>query len=261
MTSAARANVPLQDTSSERLIDHYDLVLAFDYENINTSIKVTARALKDRLAAVGLGASHGKTLHVVAHSMGGLVARWLIEQEGGSRIVQHLVTLGTPHAGSPWPTIETWATAALAIGLNGLSQVAWPLKLIADLAGAVEAVDVTLDEMAPNSPFLTDLGQSNDPQVPYTLLIGNTSIIPAAVANGTLQELLTRLAPQRVLHDVTTLAFLNKPNDIAVAVSSARAVPQPRVPAPVVAEVACDHISFFTADAGRRALLEALRRA
>jgi pimeloyl-ACP methyl ester carboxylesterase len=233
-------------------------VLAFDYENINTSIENTARALKERLAAVGLVANHGKTLHVVAHSMGGLVARWLIERDEGDRIVQHLVALGTPHAGSPWPTIENWATAALAIGLNGLSQMAWPLKLIGDLAGAVETVDVALDEMAPNSPLLTELGQSA--KVPYTLLIGDTSIIPAALADGTVQALLARLAPQRVLHDVTALAFLNKPNDIAVVVTSAGAVPDRRLPVAVVSQVACDHITFFTSDAGRRALLEVLKQ-
>ena len=65
-----------------------------------------ARALKDRLDAVGLGPDHSKTLHVAAHSMGGLVLRWFIEREGGDKVVQHLVTLGTPHAGSPWPTIQ-----------------------------------------------------------------------------------------------------------------------------------------------------------
>jgi hypothetical protein len=250
----------LHVAAPERIADLYDLVLAFDYENIKTSIKDTARALKERLAAVGLAADHGKTLHVVAHSMGRLVVRWLIERDYGNRIVQHLVTLGTPHAGSPWPTIENWATAALAIGLNGLSQMAWPLKLIGDLAGAVETVDVALNEMAPNSPLLTDLGHSADPKVPYTLLIGDTSIIPAAVSDGTMQALLARLVPQRALHDVTALAFLNEPNDIAVAVTSAGAVPLPRVPAAVTSEVACDHITFFTSDAGRRALLEVLKQ-
>ena len=38
-----------------------------------------------------------------------------------------------------------------------------------------------LDEMAPNSAFMKDLARSGDPRVPCTLLIGNTSIIPAAI--------------------------------------------------------------------------------
>jgi hypothetical protein len=49
----------------------YDLVLAFDYENLNTPIQELGQQLGQRLAAVGLGPNHGKTLHIVAHSMGG----------------------------------------------------------------------------------------------------------------------------------------------------------------------------------------------
>ena len=53
------------------LKSRYDLVLTFDYENLNTPIEDIARSLKQRLEAVGLGAGHGKTLHIAAHSMGG----------------------------------------------------------------------------------------------------------------------------------------------------------------------------------------------
>ncbi len=258
MTSSSRVPVALLNAAPQCIGDRYDLVLAFDYENIHTDIETTARALKDKLAAIGLGPDHGKTLHIVAHSMGGLVARWFIEREHGNRVAQHLVTLGTPHAGSPWPTIEGWATAALALGLNGLGAAAWPVTVLGHLAGAIETVDVTLDEMAPNSPFLATLGQSPDPKTPYTLLVGNTSIIPRAAGDGTLQALLARLEPQRVLHTATALAFFNKPNDIAVAVSSAQALPSGRAPAPKTIEVACDHVTFFSSDVGRQALLDAL---
>jgi len=48
----------------------YDLVLTFDYENLHTTIEENARSLKLRLESVGLGANHGKKLHIVAHSMG-----------------------------------------------------------------------------------------------------------------------------------------------------------------------------------------------
>lgn len=261
MTPSSRAQIALLNAQPQRIGDRYDLVLAFDYENIHTGIEATARALKAKLAAIGLGPGHGKTLHVAAHSMGGLVSRWFIEREQGNLVVQHLVTLGTPHAGSPWPTIEGWATTALALGLNGLSAIAWPTKILGSIAGAIETVDVTLDQMAPTSAFLTELGQSADPGTPYTLLVGNTSIVPRAAADGTLQSLLARLSPQRVLHAATAVAFLSKPNDIAVAVPSAQAVPGGRMPAPKVAEVACDHITFFSSDAGRSALLDALSQA
>src|SRR5262249_46622135 len=156
-------------------------------------------------------------------------------------------------------TLEGWATSALAIGLNGLGQVAWPVRLLGDLATAIETVDVALDQMEPSSPFLETLAQSSDPQTPYTLLVGNTSIIPAAVANGMLAKLLSRLSPQRVLHTTASLAFFGHPNDIAVSVTSAESVPTARGPAPHATEVACDHITFFTSNEGRQALLEALQ--
>lgn len=261
MVSSSRAEVALLGATPQRIADLYDLILTFDYENINTGIEATARGLKERLAAVGLGPDHGKTLHIVAHSMGGLVARWFIEREGGGRVVQYLVTLGTPHAGSPWPTLQGWATAGLALALNGLSQVAWPAKLLGDLVAAVEAVDVTLDQMAPDSNFLADLARSTDPKMPYTLLVGNTSVIPTALEDGKVAGLLARLSPQRVLHAATTLAFLRAPNDVAVGVVSAKAVPEGREPPPRVEELGCDHLTFFSSDAGRQALLAAMQRA
>ncbi|MEH2269427.1 MAG: caspase family protein, partial [Nostoc sp.] len=61
----------------------YDLVLAFDYENLNTKIEETANILKQQLEKVGLKEGHKKTLHIVAHSMGGLVSRTFIELQSG----------------------------------------------------------------------------------------------------------------------------------------------------------------------------------
>ena len=37
---------------------------------------------------------------IIAHSMGGLDARWFIEKLDGDRFVDDLITLGTPHQGS-----------------------------------------------------------------------------------------------------------------------------------------------------------------
>lgn len=43
----------------------------------------------------------GQKVHIVAHSMGGLVARSAIEQHGAAAHVDTLITLGTPHSGMP----------------------------------------------------------------------------------------------------------------------------------------------------------------
>jgi pimeloyl-ACP methyl ester carboxylesterase len=41
-------------------------------------------------------------IHVVGHSLGGLIARYHVQKQGGDRRVHSLVTLGTPHQGSLW---------------------------------------------------------------------------------------------------------------------------------------------------------------
>ncbi|MDJ0575695.1 MAG: hypothetical protein QNJ65_11080 [Xenococcaceae cyanobacterium MO_234.B1] len=179
----------------QSLTDIYDLVLAFDYENLNTSIATLAEQLGQRLTAIGLEANHEKTLHIVAHSMGGLVARSFIEQKGGDLVVQHLIMLGTPNGGSPWSTVQDWAFTALTIGLNGLSVSGFPLAALGNLLGAVEAIDINLDQMKPGSDFLTALGDCADPGIPYTILAGNTSLIPPpdAATTNKLQTLLGKL--------------------------------------------------------------------
>jgi pimeloyl-ACP methyl ester carboxylesterase len=246
------------------LAGQYDLILTFDYESINTTIEQTARDLKQRLAAVGLGDNHGKTLHVVAHSMGGLVSRWFIEREGGNRVVQQLVLVGTPSAGSPWPTVQDWAFASLALVLNGLTTVAWPVKAIGSLVSATESIDVSLDQMNPRSPFLATLAGSPDPGIPYTVLAGNTSVIPAAKASdpgkskNRLARLWDKIKKTNWTHAGANLAFFNQPNDIAVSVVSIRSVPDSRSPKPVKVEVACDHVSYFSTQVGLQALADAL---
>ena len=253
--SDVMAHPPLQFLSRR-----YDLVLTFDYENLKTSIEENARLLKSRLADAGLGAGHGKDFHIVAHSMGGLVSRWFIEREGGNQVVQHLVMFGTPNAGSPWPTVEDWALRALSMGLNGLSPVVWPAKLLGSLLSAIEKIDVTLDEMHPNSEFLKALMASPDPGVKYTIIAGNTSLIAPTKTNpqSRLARLFSRLKPRKALQGAVALAFFGQPNDIAVSVRSIKSLPAGRSVAPTLIEVACDHLTYFSTETGLRALADAL---
>ncbi|NEO13600.1 MULTISPECIES: caspase family protein [unclassified Moorena] len=237
------------------LSEYYDLVLTFDYENINTTIEKNAQLLKQRLEVVGLKPSHGKVLHIIAHSMGGLVSRWFIEREKGNQIVQHLVMLGTPNGGSPWSSVHAWVTTTLAIGLNGFSTVAWPTAVLGSLLATTEIIDVSLDQMQPGSKFLKSLAASPDPGVPYTIIAGNTSIIPAAVVSGQLERLMQKL------RKVVELPFFGQPNDIAVTVQSIKSVSGGRLPQPQTHEVACDHLTYFSDQAGLSALGVALTQA
>lgn len=233
----------------------YDLVLAFDYESINTPIGNHARSLKKRLREVGLGPNHGKTLHIIAHSMGGLVSRWFIEQEDGNQVVQHLILLGTPSGGSPWPQTVAGLTTLLAMVLNGLSTIVFPLKVLASAVERIETIDVTLDEMEPDSDFIQELSASNDPGVPYTVIAGNITLInPADSPQKALAE---KLAAR--LKALMKLPFFGVPNDLAVTVESIKSIPSGRTPAPVMVEVACDHLVYFTDPVGVKSLGDAVQ--
>jgi pimeloyl-ACP methyl ester carboxylesterase len=228
--------------------DRYDLILTFDYENLQDPIAETAGSLKERLAAVGLGPGHGKHLDIVAHSMGGLVSRWFIEQEGGNRLVRRLVMVGTPNGGSPWPQVHDWAITALAVGLNELSKALWPATVLAGLVRMIEAVNVTLDQMVPGSGFLRDLHASPDPKIPYLLISGDTSLIAAPGGDeerrSKVQRLLSRLWSDRTKYYLADLFFSGSANDIAVSIASMKTLSAEHEPREI-GTVACDHLSYF----------------
>lgn len=251
----ARSAKIFLEGQEKSLSEIYDLVLAFDYENLNTPIGTLAEQLRDRLKAVGLDANHGKTLHIVAHSMGGLVSRSFIEQKGGNQVVQHLIMLGTPNAGSPWSTVQDWATTTLAIGINSLSMVAMPIKIIGSLVAAIEAIDINLDQMKPGSDFLIALRDCADPKIPYTILAGNTSLIqpPEEEETNKIKALLAKLGKSAV-----EFPFFGQPNDIAVTVQSIKGVPQERSPQATIQEVACDHLVYFKHPDGLQSLAQAV---
>ncbi|MFZ1024693.1 MAG: caspase family protein [Limnoraphis robusta] len=266
MVPSVRKAIVDVDGQKRSLGELYDLILTFDYENIQTPIEENARLLGQKLQEVGLGENHGKRLDIVAHSMGGLVSRWFIEREGGNQVVQHLVMLGTPNDGSPWPTIQDWAFATLGFGLNQLSEIVWPTKIVAYLLEFLEANDCSLEQMCPDSTLLKELAENPDPHVPYTIISGNLSIISKALEvqpnkqSSLLERLMSNLF-EKTKGRVLDLVFFKQPNDIAVALTSIKNVNLNRLPQPrILPDIACDHLSYFTHQAGLDALATALNQ-
>ncbi|MFT5917205.1 MAG: pimeloyl-ACP methyl ester carboxylesterase [Flammeovirgaceae bacterium] len=266
MTKSMRKGVmKLEDGSEFRLSDKYDLALTFDYENLNTQIQETARLFKQRLEAVGLGEGHGKTLHIVAHSMGGLVSRWMIEKEGGDKMVQHLIQLGTPNGGSAWSDVYNWSKVAIGFVMGKVSIASVylaPLSFL--LKKASDNLFITLGQMNAKSDFYKDLnGSSYDPKIPYTIICGNTSKIPR-MQDEEVQSMMKKIiagignkAESVILNDL----IFRTENDIAVALESIKAVSEMREFPPVKIEVACDHMSYFVTDAGLDALVKTVYEA
>lgn len=246
----------------------YDLVLTFDYENLNTEIQTTAKDLKQRLAEVGLEANHDKDLTIIAHSMGGLVARWFIEKEGGNAIVNHLIQVGTPNGGSPWSDVYQLSTALLTQVVNGaafLQPYLLTLNLLGRFAGQLFK---TLEQMDPDdSGFLRSLNDGSDPMVPYTLIAGNTQLIPMTAETmkkqaNILQKALERFRNGERYYRILDDFLFDKPNDIAVAVESIYLIPGSenwQTP-PKQISVGCDHISYFATPMGLEALAQAILR-
>ena len=81
-------------------------VLVFPYDwrlDITENATGLADAVRRRWWSRGVPArvAEEDRVLIVAHSMGGLLARYYIEHLGGHRAVRHLITAGTPHRGAP----------------------------------------------------------------------------------------------------------------------------------------------------------------
>lgn len=53
-----------------------------------------------------------RSFHILGHSKGGLIAREYVQHFGGSSRVKSLITLGTPHHGTPTAAIGVWLMGA-----------------------------------------------------------------------------------------------------------------------------------------------------
>lgn len=60
--------------------------------------------IAERVAALARLSSHGRPLTIVGHSLGGLLARWYLQELGGAvdqgGPVDRLITIASPHAGT-----------------------------------------------------------------------------------------------------------------------------------------------------------------
>lgn len=91
--------------------------------------------------------------HIIGHSMGGLIARHYIQYCGGDKRVQSLITLGSPHHGTP--------TAIIGVGLMGLGLLSTsPLQML------------------PKSKLIKKLHQENfPPHIPLTSVFSRQDVI------------------------------------------------------------------------------------
>lgn len=220
----------------------FDLVLTFDYENLNTKIEVTAARLADKLAAAGITPASGKKITILAHSMGGLVARYFIENLQGNKVVSQLIMAGTPNGGSAIAKATAYRDFLMPLLTLAINS-AWGIPAAGVLLAILKhskMVTPTLEQMYIDHPdgFLKNLAKTADPGVRYSIVAGN------------LHDFLNQNAGQKALMDKLLglggkLFYGNEPNDLAVSIESIKAVPATRTPAPEAAVVAGNHLNYF----------------
>jgi triacylglycerol lipase len=74
-------------------------VLTVDYSPLTTDVRAAAADLADHVEQLVADSGYER-LHVIGHSLGGLIARYYVQRLGGHERVHTLVTLGTPHGGT-----------------------------------------------------------------------------------------------------------------------------------------------------------------
>lgn len=74
-------------------------IITVNYSPLSDNIRAVAKRLADVVESVVHSTGYER-VHVVGHSMGGLIGRYYVQRMGGDERVHTLVTLGSPHGGT-----------------------------------------------------------------------------------------------------------------------------------------------------------------
>lgn len=83
-------------------------VSTLNYNSLRGDVRTIAARLAEEVEALVAETGYER-IHIIGHSLGGVVARYYVTRLGGDERVHTLVTLGTPHSGT-W-TAYAWPSA------------------------------------------------------------------------------------------------------------------------------------------------------
>jgi pimeloyl-ACP methyl ester carboxylesterase len=131
-------------------------------------------------------------VHVVGHSLGGLIARYYVQRLGGDRRVESLVTLGTPHQGSRWAhLLPTPLVRQLRPGSSLLQELAQPVP---SCRTRITAVYSDLDQVV----VPTSSGRCDHPDLgARNVLVRGVGHMSLPIHRGVLDEVAATLAGVR----------------------------------------------------------------
>jgi len=130
----------------------------FPYEWRDSNI-LTAGLLKQKIQDVKNETKISK-VDLVAHSMGGLVARYYIEEPGYQDDVDQLITLGTPHKGAPESYLKWEAGEGFEDPLDKIAKAIFQIEAHVmgynDLKEYIQARVKSVQELLPDYDYLKE---------------------------------------------------------------------------------------------------------
>jgi hypothetical protein len=225
----------------------YHHLLTWDYEafgiNVQDNGEYLANALKQDC---GFGADDEITVHIYAHGSGCLVSRWAIELSGGYQFIDRLVMAGPPNNGSTLANVGRGIVYLTTTLINQFSVIP-PVGIAKSLFEQIHQQAVGFADLEVNSATVQQLNKLAEPSnFPYLVLAGKN------VPDEKQQKRLHRIA-QKVLGQSLDHIF-GEENDIAVGMSSMRAVRGGGYPQLKVETLPCDHFHYFLISQGREAI-------
>lgn len=100
-------------------------VHTFNYNPLRHDIPELARQLAARIELIR-GVTGADRVHVVGHSLGGILLRWYVEELGGAQTVDTAITVASPHEGTLMAGVGVGRTA------RQLQPGSWLMRRLAD---------------------------------------------------------------------------------------------------------------------------------
>jgi triacylglycerol lipase len=166
-------------------------VCSWNYSPLLRDVESAAVALGAHIERICQDTGHDR-VHVVGHSLGGLVARYLVQCLGGDQRIDSLVTLGTPHAGTLWAhMLPTPLVRQLRPGSELIQQLAAPAP---GCRTRVTAVYSDLDQMLVPSA----VGRCDHPDLrARNVLVRGVGHMSLPIHRAVLDEVAATLAGRR----------------------------------------------------------------
>jgi len=166
-------------------------VCSWNYSPLLTDIARGARDLGEHIERICEQTGHDR-VHVVGHSLGGLMARYYVQRQGGDRRVESLVTLGTPHLGSVWAHLPlTPLVRQLRPGSRVFQELAEPAP---SCGTRITAIYSDLDQMV----LPTNSGRCDHPDLgARNVLVRGIGHLTLPIHRVVLDEVAATLAGRR----------------------------------------------------------------